>query len=178
MFVEPRRNSLYRMMLTYTLRQADRVVFDSQAMKTELLAAGVEPEKLRGMALGVDTELFSPARRNVELIRKWGGGDSPIVFSSRNLRPIYNLEVLIRAAQTVVRYMPNTKLVICGDGEERERLQAIAEEPPANLSDGGTIRAGYHAPLDELRDISHNSRTYLAQIETRVIMHLIEEEPA
>ena len=127
-FVEPRRNSLYRMMLTYTLKQADRVVYDSQAMKTELLAAGVEPEKLRGLALGVDTELFSPARRNVELIRKWGGGDSPIVFSSRNLRPIYNLEVLIRAAQTVVRHMPNTKLVICGDGEERERLQAIAEE--------------------------------------------------
>ena len=37
----------------------------------------------------------------------------------------------------------------------------------SNLADGGTIRAGYHADLDELRDISRNSRQYIAQIELR-----------
>ena len=46
-------------------------------------------------------------------------------------------------------------------------LAALAEELPVNLSDGGVIRAGYDAALDELRDISHNSKTYLAQIEQR-----------
>ncbi len=46
-------------------------------------------------------------------------------------------------------------------------LTAIAEEPPANLADGGTIRTGYHTELDQLRDISRNSRQYIAQIETR-----------
>ncbi len=52
--------------------------------------------------------------------------------------------------------------------EVRDRiLSAIAEEPPANLSDGGTIRAGFDPKLDELRDISQNSRTYLVQIEQR-----------
>src|ERR1700676_441061 len=52
--------------------------------------------------------------------------------------------------------------------EVRDRiLNAIAEEPPANLADGGTIRPGYHAELDELRDISRNSRQYIAQIEAR-----------
>ena len=52
--------------------------------------------------------------------------------------------------------------------EVRDRvLSAIAEEPPANLSDGGTIRSGFNASLDELRDISQNSRTYLVQIEQR-----------
>ena len=52
--------------------------------------------------------------------------------------------------------------------EVRDRvLAAIAEEPPANLSDGGTIRTGFSASLDELRDISQNSRTYLVQIEQR-----------
>ena len=52
--------------------------------------------------------------------------------------------------------------------EVRDRiLNAIAEEPPANLADGGTIRPGYHAELDELRDISRNSRQYIAQIELR-----------
>jgi DNA mismatch repair protein MutS len=52
--------------------------------------------------------------------------------------------------------------------ELRDRiLNAIAEEPPASLADGGTIRSGYHADLDELRDLSRNSRQYIAQIELR-----------
>ena len=52
--------------------------------------------------------------------------------------------------------------------EVRERiLAAIADTPPVNLADGGTIRAGCHPELDELRDISRNSRQYVAQLETR-----------
>ncbi len=46
-------------------------------------------------------------------------------------------------------------------------LEAIADEPPLNLSDGGTIRAGFHAELDELRDLSQNGKQYIAQIEAR-----------
>ena len=46
-------------------------------------------------------------------------------------------------------------------------LEAIADEPPINLADGGTIRAGFHAELDELRDLSRNSRQIIAQIEAR-----------
>jgi len=46
-------------------------------------------------------------------------------------------------------------------------LNALADEPPANLSDGGAIRTGFDAGLDELRDISQNSKTYLVQIEQR-----------
>src|SRR5215470_10208225 len=46
-------------------------------------------------------------------------------------------------------------------------LEAIADEPPMNITDGGTIRAGYNAELDELRDLSLNGRQYIAQIEAR-----------
>jgi DNA mismatch repair protein MutS len=52
--------------------------------------------------------------------------------------------------------------------EVRDRiLTAIAEEPPVNLADGGTIRSGFNDELDQLRDISRNSRQYIAQIEAR-----------
>jgi DNA mismatch repair protein MutS len=46
-------------------------------------------------------------------------------------------------------------------------LSTIAEEPPPNLTDGGTIRDGVSADLDQLRDISRNSKQYIAGIETR-----------
>ena len=52
--------------------------------------------------------------------------------------------------------------------EARDRiLEAIADEPPVNLADGGTIRPGFHAELDELRDLRQNGRQYIAQIELR-----------
>ncbi len=46
-------------------------------------------------------------------------------------------------------------------------LEAIADEPPLNLADGGTIRQGFNAELDDLRDLSRNGRQYIAQIEAR-----------
>jgi DNA mismatch repair protein MutS len=46
-------------------------------------------------------------------------------------------------------------------------LEAIADDPPLNLADGGTIRTGYHAELDELRDLSLNGKQYIARIEAR-----------
>lgn len=46
-------------------------------------------------------------------------------------------------------------------------LGAIADEPPLNLADGGTIRAAFSPELDELRDLSQNGKQYIAQIEAR-----------
>ena len=53
-------------------------------------------------------------------------------------------------------------------GDVRERIEiTIVEEPPLSLADGGVIRAGMEAELDELRDLSRNSKQYVAQIEER-----------
>jgi len=46
-------------------------------------------------------------------------------------------------------------------------LAAIADEPPVTLNDGGVIREGYNAELDELRHLSRNSRQVIAAIEQR-----------
>jgi DNA mismatch repair protein MutS len=43
----------------------------------------------------------------------------------------------------------------------------IAEEPPVSLADGGAIRAGVDAELDELRELSRSGRQALAAIEER-----------
>ncbi|MBI4471537.1 MAG: DNA mismatch repair protein MutS, partial [Acidobacteria bacterium] len=46
-------------------------------------------------------------------------------------------------------------------------IRAISDEPPFALADGGVIREGYNAELDELRSLSKNSKTYLASVEAR-----------
>jgi DNA mismatch repair protein MutS len=45
--------------------------------------------------------------------------------------------------------------------------RTVVSEPPISLSDGGVIQSGIHAELDELRDLSRNSKQYVAQIEQR-----------
>jgi DNA mismatch repair protein MutS len=46
-------------------------------------------------------------------------------------------------------------------------LSSLEDEPPLTLADGGVIRAGVDAALDELRNLSRNSKQYIAQIEQR-----------
>jgi DNA mismatch repair protein MutS len=50
----------------------------------------------------------------------------------------------------------------------RQRIDStIVAEPPLSLSDGGVIQPGVDRDLDELRDLSRNSKQFLAQIEQR-----------
>src|SRR6266568_2303046 len=50
----------------------------------------------------------------------------------------------------------------------RERLErAIADEPPALATDPGIIRSGYHAELDDLRNLSQHSKQIIAAMEDR-----------
>lgn len=50
--------------------------------------------------------------------------------------------------------------------EVRALVQSsISDEPPLNITDGGTIRSGFNAELDELRDISRNAKQVIASFE-------------
>ena len=45
--------------------------------------------------------------------------------------------------------------------------EAISDDPPLNLSDGGAIRPGYSEELDELRSISRDAKQTIAALEAR-----------
>jgi DNA mismatch repair protein MutS len=53
-------------------------------------------------------------------------------------------------------------------GDVRERIEkSIVPEPPLSFADGGVLAAGVDRDLDELRELSRNSKQVLAQIEQR-----------
>src|SRR5437868_7717511 len=53
-------------------------------------------------------------------------------------------------------------------GDLRQRIEStLISEPPISLSDGGVIQSGVNQELDQLRDLSRNSKQFLAQIEQR-----------
>ena len=75
-------------------------------------------------------------------------------------RPLANAALSARLDSTLARLdpVPEASELI---------LNAFSDAPPLDLKDGGTIRAGYDAELDELRDLSQNGRRYIAGIESR-----------
>jgi DNA mismatch repair protein MutS len=50
----------------------------------------------------------------------------------------------------------------------RERIEkTLVDEPPLSFADGGVVREKIDSELDDLRDVSRNSKQYLARIEER-----------
>jgi DNA mismatch repair protein MutS len=50
----------------------------------------------------------------------------------------------------------------------RQKIESsIVPEPPLTFADGGVMQAGLDTALDELRDLSRNSKQFIAQIEQR-----------
>jgi DNA mismatch repair protein MutS len=45
--------------------------------------------------------------------------------------------------------------------------RSLVDDPPLSLADGGYIRSGYNADLDELREIASSSKSIIARIEAR-----------
>lgn len=82
---------------------------------------------LRLFARGVDTDLFSPAHRNHDLRRQWGAEKgTPVALYVGRLAGEKNLRLVIDAWQRMKAHLPSLKLVLVGDGPQRDRLQEAA----------------------------------------------------
>ncbi len=101
---------------------------------------------------------------------------SRVTLESANPRDLLALAISfgrLPAIRTAVAGFPGERLqhlhAQCDElGDLRARiLSTLEDEPPLTVSDGGVIRAGVDAALDELRDLSRNSKQYIAQIEQR-----------
>lgn len=77
------------------------------------------------LARGVDTNLFSPQRRDPALRDAWGvGPDTPVVLYVGRLAAEKNLDLAIAAFQAMRQQQPNARLVLVGDGPMTPRLRA------------------------------------------------------
>ena len=47
--------------------------------------------------------------------------------------------------------------------------RALVDEPPLTIKEGGVIRKGYHAELDELRAAAHDGKQWIAELQAREI---------
>ncbi len=110
---------LLKTIFFYICKKAKYLTCVSKVQKKAIEQMGIKGEKISTFPMGVD-EPFLEASRN----RTFNSTDRPFtILSNRNLQPIYNVSLLVRAIPGVIREEPQTKFLIAGDGPERNNLE-------------------------------------------------------
>jgi len=110
-------------------RRASRVRAVSPAIVEDLVRVRVPRERILLYPSPIDTDLFDPARyveHRAELRAAWGWQDAVVVAFAGALVPGKGVDILLRALALANR--PNLRLMLLGNGELLEALQAQAAE--------------------------------------------------
>lgn len=103
--------------------KAQVTMVPTEGIRRELAEHGYR--NLKVVARGVDTDLFHPGRRRDDLRRQWGmDGDGLVMMYVGRLAPEKNLPLAIEAFRAMAVHAPKSKMVLVGDGPEREALRA------------------------------------------------------
>jgi glycosyltransferase involved in cell wall biosynthesis len=95
----------------------------TQAMREQLHQLGFD--NLHTVGRGVNTTLFHPEKRSPDLRRQWQADDDTVVLLSvGRLAAEKNLDLTIKTYKALLQNNQKVKLVFCGDGPYRQKLQA------------------------------------------------------
>ena len=111
---------LPRKMIQWAARRADGVITVCNALRDEVVALGVDPARVTSLRNGVDLELFQPVDRAE--VRARLGLDSFTLLAVGHLVPVKAQELAIAA----LTRLPGVKLLIAGDGPNRQMLAQLA----------------------------------------------------
>ncbi len=168
----PAATALFRRIEAALARRSTLLVAVSPRQRDELIALGVaEPERITVIPLGLDLAPFLNAAPHAGRLRAELGlsPETPLVGLVARLVPIKGVDLFLRAAALLRERIPQVRLVIAGDGPEREALEGQAA---ALGLDGALCFLGWrhdlpalYADLDLLALSSRNEGTPVCLLE-------------
>ncbi|MCP5064846.1 MAG: DNA mismatch repair protein MutS [Ignavibacteriae bacterium] len=87
-----------------------------------------------------------------------------LVYLKNSIRKIPLIKQLLDQSNSEILNIINKKLHDLSEIFEKVEL-AIVDEPPIAIGDGGIIRSRYNEELDELRDLSLNAKSWIANMQ-------------
>lgn len=180
----------------WALRRLDYRIGVSDAMVDLLIDRGFAPDRFYAIYNGID---FTPAPDQgdrLPYLRSLGANvdeDSVVVGIAARLNPVKDMSTLIRGFAAAYAQCPRLRLVIAGNGEEKDKLTALAKElgVEKQVTFAGWISGGmdrFYSALDinALTSLSETfpyaltegARFHLATVSTAVggIPYLIDED--
>lgn len=124
-----RKQTLIRRILTKrTLQNADLITVDSNDLRSKAIKLGASEEKSYIIQFGVDTKLFHPGHNVSSLKRKLEiKDDEKVIFSPRMMKPIYNIDNIVRTFKLLRKNFSNLKLILKSYLEKDEGYKKYIE---------------------------------------------------
>jgi glycosyltransferase involved in cell wall biosynthesis len=138
---------LYERLDRFHLRWMDHVVCVSEAQAARVRRAGVRANRISVIYNAIDPARFlePDTRYRAKLMRYFRQPRTHLIGAAGRLSPEKGFEVLVRAAEHVLREQPSVGFVLFGEGPERANLQKQINAAGLGQS---FILAGFRADLD------------------------------
>ena len=107
-----------------------RIVFVARYLQETAVAGyGIRPHRTAVIPNAADVAALRPRPRDPAIARSIGIGPAdPVVGTVGNLRPVKDHATLVRAFALVAQRIPNAKLLVVGEGDQRPALEALVGE--------------------------------------------------
>lgn len=139
------RRGVVRKVFVSVCKNAAQLNCVSEVQKKGLEQLGIPNEKIFTIPMGIDEPFLKKGEQ-----RKREPEERPVtILSNRNLLPIYNVSLFIRAIPIVLQGEPNTKFLIAGDGPERGNLERELSE----LKVSGSVKFLGRVPHEKMVDL-------------------------
>ncbi len=86
---------------------------------------GVPEERLHVVLNGVDTRAFHPAPRSPDLVHRYGLAGRRLFLTVTRLEPYKGVDRAVGALRYLVARHPDVLYLVCGEGGDRPRLEAL-----------------------------------------------------
>ena len=114
---------------TAAMQRADHVVTIAEAMRDEIIARGVDPERVTVIPNGVDADAFTPEPPDPALRARYQlDGRFTFGYVSNLDHPRENQELLVEATAILLKRGRAVTCLIIGDGRRRGQIEAIARK--------------------------------------------------
>ncbi|MEM2788654.1 MAG: glycosyltransferase [Candidatus Bathyarchaeia archaeon] len=106
------------------LKLYDKILVEDKYTYRTLRNIGIPKEKIQALPYpGIDTRKFKEAQP----IKELSGLDKPIILHHGRLVQKRGIKTLIEAMPKIIEEAPKAKLIIAGEGPEKQRLKRLAE---------------------------------------------------
>lgn len=181
----PLADMTYGVLNRMALKHRDGWVAVSDSMKDLLISRGYPGDSIWPIYNGIEFPKKLPHRPRQEYLSSLGldWDESCVIFGiAARIASVKDMPTLVRAFAGAVKQAPNARLLIAGDGEQKEAVKALSDElcPPGTVHFAGwqeDMNSFYHAlDVNMLSSISETfpyaitegARMYCATISTAV----------
>jgi glycosyltransferase involved in cell wall biosynthesis/predicted metal-dependent phosphoesterase TrpH len=138
-------NLMWKYILWY-YDQMDLIYAPSESTRAELIEKGIRPEKVVCYPRGIDTERFTPAKRNGYFEHRYGIREKIKLLYVGRISREKNLPLLAEVFKSLVRTAENVRLVVVGDGPYLPELKELLAATPCTFTgylEGEDLTAAY-----------------------------------